>query len=180
LDKEIKMRIKAYSVAYDRLKREEEIIENNVLESRKVSRHLDRAKDDFLLAAATKKLIENEGARMELGMPEDYPNLHHWLIIHSYYAMYHAATAAVAKKKIRSQSHKATITALAKHYVTGEQLELDFIRTLEYVYLAYIESGRESRQGAQYNVDREYSKEEAYDVFENAGKFVKRIAELLE
>lgn len=180
LDKDIKIRIKAYSLAYEQLKRKEEIIENNAIENRKASRYLSRAKDDFLFANTTKNLIENAKIMMELGLPEDYPNLYHWLIVSSYYSMYHAATAAIAKKKIKSESHIATITALAKHYATAEELELYFIKTLEYVYITYIESGRESRQGAQYNVDREYSKEEAYEVFENAGKFVKRIEGLLE
>jgi len=66
LDKEIKIKIKAYSLDYDRLKRKEEIIENNIMESRKVSRYLNRAKDDFLFATATKKLIENTKIRLEL------------------------------------------------------------------------------------------------------------------
>ncbi len=180
LDKETKTRIKAYSLAYEQLKRKEEIIENNVVEGRKVSSHLSRSKDDFLFASAIKNLIENLEARLGLGLPENYPNLYHWLIITSYYAMYHAATAAIAKKKIKSESHIATITALARHYATGEELELDFVKALEFIYITYIESGRESRRGAQYNVDKDYSKEEAYEVFENAGKFVKRIDKLLE
>ena len=94
--------------------------------------------------------------------------------------MYHAATAAIAKRKIKAETHIATITSLAKHYVTTDELELDPVKVLENVYLTYIESGRESRKGAQYNVDREYSKQEAYDVFENASKFIKRIQEMLE
>ena len=180
MDKEAKARIKAYSLAYEQLKRKEEIIENNAIEGRKAGRYMDRSKDDLLFAAAVKNLIENSGIRLQLGLPEEYINLHHWLIIASYYAMYHGATAAIAKKKIKSESHKATITALAKAYLAAEGLELDFIKTLEYVYITYIESGRESRRGAQYNVDKQYSEEESYEVFENAGKFIKRISELLE
>lgn len=180
MDKDIKIKIKAYNIEYDQLKRKEEIIENNIIESRKVSRYLNRSKNDFLFANTIKNLIEDTRIRLKLGLPEEYPNLYHWLIISSYYAMYHAATAAIAKKRIKSLSHLATIKALAKHYVTGEELEFGFIKTMEYVYITYIESGRESRQGAQYNVDKEYNKEESYEVLENAGKFVKRISALLE
>ena len=177
---DIKVRIKAFNLRYDDLLKKQEIAENNIIEGRKVDKYLERAKDDFLLATATKNLIEKVKIRLELGLPEDYQNLYHWLIIHSYYSMYHAATACIAKKKIKARSHIATITSLAKHYLTEEEIELDFIDTIEYVYINYIESGRESRRGAQYNVDKEYTKEESYEVFENAKKFVKKIQELLE
>jgi len=180
LDKNAKIRLKAYSLQYDDLKRKEDIIEHDFRESRKVARYLSRSKDDFLWANATRKIIESAKLKQELGLPADFQNLYHWLIIESYYAMYHAATAAIAKRKIKAGTHIATITSLAKHYVTTDELELDPVKMLEHMYLTYIESGRESRKGAQYNVDREYSKQEAYDVFENASKFIKRIQDMME
>ena len=180
MDKETKLKIKAYGKLYEDWKRKEKIIENDFGESRKVSRYLKRAMDDFLLATAVKNLIETSEIRLELGLPKDYKNLYHWLIIISYYSMYHAATAAIAKKKIKSDEHEATIASLAKHYVIAEELEFDFIKTLSYIYITYIEGGRDKRRKAQYNVDIEYAKQEAYEVFEDAKKFVKRLQELLE
>src|SRR3989344_4398115 len=153
LDKNAKARLKAYSLQYDELKRKEEIIENDFRETGKVARYLSRSKDDFLWAHATKTIIDSSKIKRELGLSADFQNLYHWLIIQSYYAMYHAATALIAKRKIKAQSHMATITALAKHYVTTDELELNPVKVLEHVYLTYIESGRESRKGAQYNVD---------------------------
>jgi len=180
LDKEIKLKIKAYHHAYDQMKIKGDITEGDIKEFTKSGRYLNRAKDDFLLANATKKIIEDMKIRASLGLPADFANLYHWLIIHSYYAMYHAATAAIAKKKIKTSSHVATIVSLAKHYATDEVLEFDFIKAIEYTYITYIESGRKSRQGAQYNVDKMYSMEEAYEVFDNTKKFVKKIQGLLE
>lgn len=180
MDKSVKLAILAYSERYENLKREKEIFENNFTESRKVQKYLDRAKDDFLLANAVKKLIESSNIRLELGLPENFQNLYHWLIIISYYSMYHAATAAIAKKKIKSESHEATIASLARHYATAEELEFDFIKALEYVYITYIEGGRDKRRKAQYSVDIEYAQQEAYEVFEDAKKFVKRLQQLLE
>ena len=176
---DIKPSIKAYSYSYDNLKREGKIIENDLRESTKVKKYLSRAKDDYLYANATKALIENDKIKSQLGLPSEFQNVYHWLIIQSYYAMYHAATAAVAKKKIKCDSHIATITALAKHYLAENDIELSFLKTLEYVYITYIESGRESRRGAQYNVDSQYTKKEAYEVFENAGKFIKKISDMI-
>lgn len=183
MDKNIKLAIKAYSELYGNLKKagnNKKISENDFTESRKVKKYLERSKDDFLLANAVKKLIETSEIRLELGLPQDYQNLYHWLIIISYYSMYHAATAAIAKKMIKCESHEATIASLAKHYATGEDLEFDFIKTLKYIYITYIESGRDKRRGAQYNVDEQYSKQAAYEVFDDAKKFVKRLQELLE
>lgn len=178
--KNIKFELKSYSDAYKKFKEEEKIFENDFGESRKVKKYLDRAKDDFLLATAVKNIIETPEMRLQLGLPKDFQNIYHWLIIISYYSMYHAATAAIAKKKIKSTEHEATIASLAKHYATEEELEFDFIKTLSYVYITYIEGGRDKRRKAQYNVDIEYAQQEAYEVFENAKKFVKRLQELLE
>lgn len=179
LAKDNKAIIKAYGMKYETLKREGGIVENDIRESTKVQKHITRAKDDYLLANGIKITAENPKIKTQLKLPSDFDNLYHWLIIISYYSMYHAATAAIAKKKIKCDSHVATITSLAKHYLEDEELEFKFLKTLEYVYINYIESGRESRKGAQYNVDEEYTKEEAFEVFENAGKFVKKISEIL-
>lgn len=179
LVKGIKAVIKAYNMKYEELKRQGEIAENDVRELTKVQKHMTRAKDDYLFANSIKAIIENPNIKMQLKLPPDFDNLYHWLIIVSYYSMYHAATAAMAKKRIKCNSHIATITSLAKYYLEEEELEFKFLKTLEYVYINYIESGRESREGAQYNVDKEYTRKEALEVFENAGKFVERVSEII-
>lgn len=180
MDKETKLKLKSYLDSYKRLKEKKEINENIFDESRKVKLYLTRSQDDYLFAQAVKKIIENPDLRNKLNLPAEYKNIYHWLIIISYYSMYHSATATIAKKNVKCESHEATIASLAKHYGTAEELEFSFIKTLHVTYIDYIASGREKRRGAQYNIDEEYSKEEAYEVFENAGKFVKRIGELLE
>lgn len=180
MNKEIGKKIEAYNGLYKHFKEQKEISENNFEESRKGKLYLARSKDDFLWATAIKNIIENPKIRLELKLPENYQNIYHWLIIVSYYSMYHAATAAIAKKKIKCESHKATIASLAKHYATEEELEFDFIEKLNYIYIEYIETGRDKRRGAQYNVEAIYTEEEAYKIFEYAQKFVKRLQGLLE
>lgn len=173
-------KLKAYSDEYKRLKEEKEIMESSFDEARKSGKYLQRAKDDYLLASAVKKLIESPELKLGIGLPENYKNLYHWFIIISYYSMHHAATAAIARKKIKCSSHIATIASLAKHYATDEELEFDFVKTLRHVYISYIESGRQTRRHAQYDVDAEYTKQESHQVFEDAGKFVSRIRQILE
>lgn len=180
MNKEIGKKIEAYNDLYKHLKEQKEISENNFEESRKVKLYLARSKDDFLWATAVKKIIENPKIRSELKLPENYQNIYHWLIIVSYYSMYHAATAAIAKRKIKCESHKATIASLAKHYATEEELEFDFIEKLNYIYIGYIETGRDRRRGAQYNVGKIYSEQESYKIYEYAGKFVERLSSMLE
>lgn len=180
MDKETKIKLKVYSDAYKRLKEEKEINENIFDDARKVRLYLARSQDDYLLAQAVKKVIETQDLRNNLNLPKEYPNIYHWLIIISYYSMYHSATAAIAKKNIKCESHEATITSLARHYGTAEEIEFSFIKTLHVTYIDYIASGREKRRGAQYNVDEEYAISDALEVFDNAGKFIKRIQQLLE
>ena len=180
LNKETSVKLKTYYDEYKRLVEIKEIMENSFEEARKSDKYLQRAKDDYLLASAVKNLIENSEQRLKIGLPENYKNLYHWFIIISYYSMYHAATAAISKKKIKCNSHIATITSLAKHYATDEEIEFDFVKTLRHVYINYIEGGRETRRHAQYDVNVEYSKEESYKVFQDAGKFIRRIQQILQ
>ncbi len=183
MDNEAKTKLKTYADTYATMKmsgKDQKIIENSFEESKKVKLYLKRSRDDYLLARAVRKLIDNPELMIQLELPADYLNIYHWLIIISYYSMYHAATAAIAKRKIKCKSHEATIASLAKHYATSEELEFIFIKTLHATYIDYIESGREQRRGAQYNVDKEYTSDDAFEVLANAGKFIKRIQQILE
>lgn len=183
MDNNIKAKLKAYADTYAKMKaqgRDQKIIENSFDESKKVSLYLKRSQDDYLLARAVRMIIDDSKLRQQIGLPADYPNIFHWLIITSYYSMYHSATAAIAKKKIKCKSHEATIASLAKHYATSEELEFVFIKTLHATYIDYIESGRDARTGAQYNVDRLYNVNDALEVFNNAEKFIKRIQQILQ
>ena len=183
MDKEVKAKLKAYAEAYAKMKlpgKDQKIIESSFEESKKVNLYLKRSQDDYLLARAVKKIIDDPDLRKQTELPADYPNIFHWLIIISYYSMYHSATAAIAQKRVKCKSHEATIAGLAKHYGTSEELEFGFIKTLHSTYIDYIESGRDTRRGAQYNVDIIYAADDAFEVFENAAKFIKRIKQILE
>ena len=183
MDKEIKAKLKAYAEAYAKMKlpgKDQKIVENSFEENKKVNLYLKRSQDDYLLAQAVKKIIDDPDLRKQIELPPDYPNIFHWLIIISYYSMYHSATAAIAQKRVKCKSHEATIASIAKHYATSEELEFDFINTLHATYIDYIESGRDARRGAQYNVDKLYNVNDAFEVFDNAGKFIKRIQQILE
>ena len=81
MNKETGAKLKVYSDEYKRLKEAKEIIENSFEEARKSDKYLQRSKDDYLLANAAKKLIENSDLRLGIGLPENYQNLYHWFII---------------------------------------------------------------------------------------------------
>src|SRR3989338_3739999 len=100
---------KAYAETYAKMKlpgKEQKIIENSFEESKKVNLYLKKSQDDYLLAQTVWKIIDDPDLRKQIELPEDYPNIFHWLIIISYYSMYHSATAAIAKKKVKSKSHE--------------------------------------------------------------------------
>ncbi len=180
LDKGFKARLAAYSELYSQLKKMGQIAEHDAAQKGKTKLYMERSKNDYLFASAVKKLIDRPELGKDLGLPPAYTNIHHWLIIISYYSMYHAATAAIAAKNVKCESHEATIASLAEHYATEEEIEFDFIKTLHHTYIEYIESGRDKRRGAQYRVDKEFASVDSSQVFDNAGKFVRRIQQILE
>lgn len=91
-----------------------------------------------------------------------------WCIVKSYYSMFHAAKAVLFSLGLKEKKHFAVQVVLEDLVNKGK---------LESIYLDFFSFAIEWREDADYRYS--HSEETAIDMVENAGKFVKRMKELL-
>ena len=167
------MALKPYEQKYDEFVKEDEISKDSS-EKAKVSHYMDRAQSDLFLARLLMKISTNTAYKQSLQIDSNYASFH-WVIIISYYAMYHAATAAIAQKSLKARSHVATVAALAKHYALGSKLA----QQLEEIYIIHLDATRITRTIAQYEVTKSFSEKEAQRIIDTAQEFMDKIREVI-
>jgi uncharacterized protein (UPF0332 family) len=82
----------------------------------------------------------------------------------SYYAMFHAATAALLGKDIKRHSHQGLISAFGQFLVKEGRVEPKFHK--------YIAEAFNLRQESDYQPVAEVTEQQAFKVFERAKEFV--------
>ena len=85
----------------------------------------------------------------------------------AYYAMLHAANAALAMKSLHAKTHKGTQTLFNKHLVRPGEVDKQRGRDLA--------SGQERRTSADYDVAKDVSEDEAHDQCTRATTFLTEI-----
>ena len=109
-----------------------------------------------------------------------------WTVIVAYYAMFHIAQSAIAKKGYKCKTHETVVLALDYLYSIDGKLEKDFLdminkaKELEQEYVNMLRKSRELRVSASYDVSAEFSKEQALIQIENAKKFVNRLGLIIK
>lgn len=109
-----------------------------------------------------------------------------WVAISAYYAMYHSASALLAKIGLESKEHAATVAVL--EYFFLEQLSKDMIEkfnelkerkdkieaiTINEKYIDYLWKIKRARETAQYGISINYRETDA--VMKNAREFASKI-----
>ena len=108
-----------------------------------------------------------------------------WVIIISYYAMYHSAMALLYELGYKSSTHLATICVLCKECL-GKTLEKDDIEKLSKILelseeeIKEIGKAKERREKASYSGSISFEKNLAEMTIDDARKFVNKIADILE
>jgi|GEM_PF-911268 len=148
--------------------------------------YLRNARHNLLVGKMMMGVVENAGIKEQLVLPDDF-QCYSWVIAISYYAMYHAALSALAKQNYKSDDHQATKYALAKLYVIKDELEKEALelfdqgkKILEEEYIITLDDARKKDRAARYSADPEYEKSKAQEIMQDAKKFVKRLAEIIE
>ncbi|MBU0457425.1 MAG: hypothetical protein KKD75_04750 [Nanoarchaeota archaeon] len=77
--------------------------------------YLEKALHNLELAGVLELLSKNDEIKKNIGISTK-SEYHDWIIITSYYAMYLAATSALAKLGIKSSTHRSSIIALEYRY----------------------------------------------------------------
>ena len=118
-------------------------------------KELTRAKKALL---AAKTLLENQ--------------LYEDCVSRSYYAVLHAAKAALAKEDVESKSHYAVRRMFGLHLVKTGKIEKDFARILT--------AEQEDREIGDYDIHIEIEQDTAQKRVADAEEFVQRIEKYLE
>lgn len=108
-----------------------------------------------------------------------------WVVVISYYAMYHAAMALLYKMGYKAGTHLATICVLCKECL-GKTLEKKDIENISAILelseeeIKEIGRAKERREKASYSGSVSFEKHLAEMTLEDARKFINKVADILE
>ncbi|MCX6742371.1 MAG: HEPN domain-containing protein [Candidatus Pacearchaeota archaeon] len=142
-------------------------------------KYIEKAKNNLITMQILSDIQSNKEARKLLSIPENYSS-DEWVTVSSYYAMYAAALALLAKIGYKSSAHAATISALNDFFVKKKVLDKEYLALLESAQLTKEEvnelaNARENRETAQYEVTKTITHNLAETGIKNAYKFVERV-----
>ncbi len=167
---------KAYANLFERA-----LAENRIKESQevfKIKLFLTKAENSLLIAKHVKDIKPVRGQPSKL-----YWN--YWAITISYYSMLYAAKAAILFKGYEVNDHDAAQIALG-HLLVPDKLEREDLEILnqshkifedEYVY--YFEDAKTESHIARYSAIKSYTERRLEEIFDNATKFVGKVALIL-
>jgi uncharacterized protein (UPF0332 family) len=91
-----------------------------------------KAINDLSLAEGLLKVSTSEKIKDDLGYSKNI-TFFDWVIVTSYYSIFHAAQALLGLKKIKisSRMHHATLIAFAKHFIVNGELEAELFLLYE-------------------------------------------------
>ena len=142
-----------------------------------------KAKNDILLTDVLSKIHEDGELRASLELYES-ASFYDWIVIVSYYAMYNASLALLARLGYRSLSHSSTIRALEEFYVKKNLLREEDITMLNNALLTKeeienISDAKLNREKAQYDITGKMSKNMANNTMINAKEFIAKCDDIV-
>lgn len=141
--------------------------------------HLDKSFHNIDFANFTLQNQKNINKRTE---EETYND---WVVVISYYAMYHAAMALLYKIGYKASTHLATICVLCKECL-GKTLDKKDIENISAILelseeeIKEIGRAKERRERASYSGSVSFEKHLAEITLDDARKFINKIADILE
>ncbi len=105
-----------------------------------------------------------------------------WIIVGSYYAIYHASLALLTSQGYSSKNHSATLCALIYLFhdkLEKEDIELVSLSSLEKEEITYFVEAKEKRELVSYGIKGELNRNDAFELRLKAIEFVNRVREIL-
>lgn len=163
---------------------EEKLLVKTPFIQKLASRFLDKANNNLITMSILFDLHRSKEARNSLNVPEDYDSSE-WVVVCGYYAMYMAASAALAQINYKSKNHTATILALETFFVKKQLLESKYLNMIEKAQLEkehveQLKLARDKREIAQYSVTKQTTRLLAEGIRTDAYKFVERMDKLIK
>lgn len=93
-------------------------------------------------------------------------------ISRSYYAILDAAGAALIMKDLVPQSHQGTIRLFGLHFIKTGQIPAEYSRLFKQI--------EKDRREADYTHEREFTFEEAEEIYQKAARFVEIVGNILK
>ncbi|MEK6969212.1 MAG: HEPN domain-containing protein [Nanoarchaeota archaeon] len=159
-------------------------IKQDVNEKKFSESYLNKSLHNLELAGLLDLISRKDDTKKAIGIPltKQYFD---WIIVTSYYAMYLAATSALAKLGVKSTTHGSTIIALEYRYcVKKNLLERKYIEMIEEANfgkedIQKIDNALRGRINVQYTISTKYGDNEAKRILKDAKEFVNKINEIL-
>lgn len=150
-----------------------------------VKYHIDKARHNIETGSLLMEVSEDEESKKRLKVSTDYIG-YDWTISCGYYAMFHAATAALAAIGIKAQSHESLIEGLEYHFVLKEKAieskdieKIKSAKRLDEKYVNRMWATKSKRNTAQYKADSVIAQKDAERIYKNAIDFVDTIEILI-
>lgn len=150
-----------------------------------VKYHIGKARHNIETGSLLMEVSEDEESKKRLKVSTDYIG-YDWTISCGYYAMFHAATAALAAIGIKAQSHESLIEGLEYHFVLKEKVieskdieKIKSAKRLDEKYVNRMWATKSKRNTAQYKADSVIAQKDAERIYRNAIDFVNTIESLI-
>lgn len=151
-----------------------------------VKYHIDKARHNIETSSLLMEVSKDKENKKRLKVSVDYVG-YDWTISCGYYAMFHAATAALAAIGIKAQSHESLIEGLEYHFVLKERSvdsedieKIKSAKRLDEKYVNRMWATKSKRNTAQYKADSVIAQKDAEKVYRNAIDFVNTIESLIK
>lgn len=145
----------------------------------KIKLFSEKAENSLLIAKYIQEIKPTKNQPQKL-------HWNYWAITISYYSMLYAAKAAILAKGYEVQDHDAAQIALGHLLVpdTLERKDLEILnqsqKIFEEEYVHYFEDAKTESHIARYSAIKTYTERRLQEIFDNATKFVAKIALILE
>jgi len=150
-----------------------------------VKYHVDKARHNIETSSLLMEISKDKESKKKLKVSADYIG-YDWTISCGYYAMFHAATAALAAIGIKAQSHESLIEGLEYHFVLKEKAidsedveKIKSAKRLDEKYVNRMWATKSKRNTAQYRADSVIVQKDAEKIYRNAIDFVDTIETLI-
>jgi len=151
-----------------------------------VKYHIDKARHNIQTASLLMEASRDRDLKKRLKVSEDYIG-YDWVISCGYYAMFHAATAALADIGIKAETHESLIEGLEYHFVYKENVieskdmeKIKSAKKLDERYVNRMWATKSRRNTAQYKADAVIAQKDAQRTYKDALDFVYAIESLIK
>jgi uncharacterized protein (UPF0332 family) len=151
-----------------------------------VKYYIDKARHNIETASLLMEASKDKESKRRLKISTDYVG-YDWVISCGYYAMFHAATAALAAVGIKAESHESLIEGLEYHFVLKEKAiesedveKIKYAKKLDEKYVNRMWATKSKRNTAQYKADIVIAQKDAEKIYKNAIDFVDTLESLIK